>query len=69
VGALLGRLLLGIQKDLERRAQGMDMSVALGTLRDSCECATLVSLRHIYLGSFFLDPEDDRELSLWALVP
>jgi hypothetical protein len=23
-----------------------------------CECESLVSLRHTYLGSFFLDPED-----------
>jgi hypothetical protein len=29
-----------------------------------CECESLVTLRHIYLGSFFLDPEDIRGLSL-----
>jgi len=23
-----------------------------------CECEVLASLRHVYLGSFFLDPED-----------
>jgi hypothetical protein len=29
-----------------------------------CEYETLPTLRHAYLGSFFLDPEDVRSLSL-----
>jgi hypothetical protein len=29
-----------------------------------CECEALATLRHIYLGSFFLDPENVRDLSL-----
>jgi hypothetical protein len=31
----------------------------------------LTSLRHTYLGSFFLDPEDNKKLSIgaiWSLV-
>jgi hypothetical protein len=32
-----------------------------------CECEALATLRHIYLGSFFLDPEDIRGLSLRAI--
>jgi hypothetical protein len=28
---------------------------------------TLTSLRLIYLGSFLLDPEDNRKLSIWAI--
>jgi hypothetical protein len=32
-----------------------------------CECEALATLRHIYLGSFLLDPEDVRGLSLRAL--
>jgi hypothetical protein len=32
-----------------------------------CECEALASLRHTYLGSFFLDPEDIRELSIGAI--
>jgi len=28
-----------------------------------CECETVASLRHIYLGSFFLGPEDIRKIS------
>jgi len=32
-----------------------------------CECKALASLRHIYLGSSFLDPEDVRSLSLDAI--
>ena len=32
-----------------------------------CECEALASLRHSYLGSFFLDPEDIRKLSIGAI--
>jgi hypothetical protein len=31
------------------------------------ECEALASLRHTYLGSFFLDPEDIRVLGVWAI--
>jgi len=32
-----------------------------------CECEALVSLRHAYLGSLFLDPENITNLSLGAI--
>jgi len=32
-----------------------------------CECEALASLRHAYLGSFFLYPEDIRELGMGAI--
>jgi hypothetical protein len=32
-----------------------------------CECEALATLRHTYLGSFFLDPEEVRGLSLGAI--
>jgi hypothetical protein len=32
-----------------------------------CECEALASLRHAYLGSFFLDPEDIRELEMGSI--
>jgi hypothetical protein len=32
-----------------------------------CECEALATHRHIYLGSFFLNPEDIKELSLGAI--
>jgi len=32
-----------------------------------CECEALASLRHAYLGSIFLDPEDIRELGMGAI--
>jgi hypothetical protein len=32
-----------------------------------CECEALASLRHSYLGSFFLDAEDIRKLSTGAI--
>jgi len=32
-----------------------------------CECEALASFRHIYLGSFFLNPKDIKSLSLGAI--
>jgi hypothetical protein len=32
-----------------------------------CECEALASLRHVYLGSFFLDPDDIRKLGMGAI--
>jgi len=32
-----------------------------------CECEALASLRHVYLGSFILEPEDIRSLGLGAI--
>ena len=32
-----------------------------------CECEDLASLRHTHLGSFFLEPEDVKSLSLGAV--
>jgi hypothetical protein len=31
------------------------------------ECEALASLRHVYLGSFFLEPEDTKSVSLGAI--
>jgi len=31
-----------------------------------CECEALASLRHAYLGSFFLEPDDIKSISLGA---
>jgi len=32
-----------------------------------CECEALASLRHVYLGSFLLEPEDIKGISLGAV--
>jgi hypothetical protein len=32
-----------------------------------CECEALASFRHMYLGSFFLDPGDIKSISLGAI--
>jgi hypothetical protein len=32
-----------------------------------CECEALASLRHAYLGSLFLDPEDIKRLNLGVI--
>jgi hypothetical protein len=37
------------------------------TVHILCECESLVSLRGAHLGSFFLDPEDVRKLSIGAV--
>jgi len=37
------------------------------TVHNLCECEDLASLRHTNLGSFFLDPEDVRKLSMGAI--
>jgi hypothetical protein len=31
-----------------------------------CECEALATLRHAYLGPFFLEPEDIKSISLGA---
>jgi len=31
------------------------------------ECEALASLRHMHLGSFYLDPEDIRKLTIGAI--
>jgi len=32
-----------------------------------CECEALASIRHAYLGSFFLEPEGIKSISLGAI--
>jgi len=32
-----------------------------------CDCEALASLRHVYLGSFFLEPEDIKCINLGAI--
>jgi len=32
-----------------------------------CECEALASLWHTYLGSFYLDPEDNKKLGVGAI--
>jgi hypothetical protein len=32
-----------------------------------CECEALASLRHVHLGSFFLEPEDVKSISLGSI--
>jgi len=32
-----------------------------------CECEALASLRHVYLGFFFLEPEEIKSTSLGAI--
>jgi len=32
-----------------------------------CECEALASLRHVYLSSFFLEPEDIKRINLGVI--
>ena len=55
---------MGLSNNPTCRKCGTEEQTSVHTL---CECEALASLRHTYLGSFFLDPEDIRKLSLGAL--
>ena len=47
-----------------RRKCGAEVGTSVHVL---CECEALATLRHTYLGSFFLDPGDVRSLSPGAI--
>jgi hypothetical protein len=69
--------LLTVHNTLRRHLHIMGLSVKpncrkCGTEEETsvhilCECGALASLRHTYLGSFFLDPEDIRVLGVGAI--
>jgi len=56
--------IMGLCKDPMYRKCGTEEETSLHIL---CECEALASLRHACLGSFFLDPEDIRELGVRAI--
>ena len=59
---------MGLSNDPACRKFGTEEEISVHT---SCECEALTSLRHQYLGSFFLDPEDIRVLvvgTIWNFV-
>jgi hypothetical protein len=56
--------LLGLQDSPLCRRCGVKEETSAHIL---CECETLVSLRHAYLGSFFLEPKDIQSISLGAI--
>jgi len=55
---------MGLCKDPICRKCGTEEETSVHIL---CECVALASLRHAYLGSFFLDPEDIGELCMGAI--
>jgi len=50
--------LMGLANNPSCRRFGTEEKTSVHIL---CECETLASVRHAYLGSFFLDPEDVKE--------
>ena len=56
--------IMGLCNDPMCRKCGTEEETSVHIL---CECEALASLRHAYLGSFFLDPEDIRELGMGAI--
>jgi len=56
--------MMGLCNDPMCRKCGTEEETSVHIL---CECEALTSLRHAYLGSFFLDPEDIRELDMGAI--
>ena len=55
---------MGLSNDPACRKCGTEEETSVHIL---CECEALDSLRHQYLGSFFLDPEDIRVLGVVAI--
>ena len=55
---------MGLSNDPTCRKCGTEEETSAHIL---CECKALASLRHKYLGSFFLDPEDIRVLGVGAI--
>ena len=55
---------MGFSNDPTCRKRGTEEETSVHIL---CECEALASLRHIYLGSFFLDLEDIRVLGVGAI--
>jgi len=53
--------IMGLCNDPICRKCGTEKETSVHIL---CECKALASLRHAYLGSFFLDPDDIRELGM-----
>ena len=71
IGLLTGRntlrrhlYIMGLSNNPICRKCGAEEETSVHIL---CECEALASLRHTYLGSFFLDPEDIRKLSIEAI--
>jgi hypothetical protein len=56
--------IMGLCNDPMRRKCGTEEETSVHIL---CVCEALASLRHAYLGSSFLDPEDIRELGMGAI--
>jgi hypothetical protein len=56
--------IMGLCNDPTCRKCGIEEETSVHIL---CECEALATLRHAYLGSFFLDPEDIRELGIGAI--
>ena len=55
---------MGFSNDPACRKCGTEEETSVHIL---CECEALASLRHQYLRSFFLDPEDIRVLGVGAI--
>ena len=55
---------MGLSNNPTCRKCGIEEETSVHIL---CECEALASLRHTHLGSFFLDPEDIRKLSIGAI--
>jgi hypothetical protein len=56
--------IMGLSDNPTCRKCGTEKETSVHVL---CACEALASLRHSYLGSFFLDPEDIRKLSIGAI--
>jgi len=58
--------IMGLSNNPVVRKCGTEEETSVHVLCE-CECQALASLRHAYLGSLFLGPEDIRKLSIGAI--
>jgi hypothetical protein len=56
--------MMGLNNDPTSRKCGTEEETSVHVL---CECEALASLSHMYLGSFFLNPEDIRVLGVGVI--
>ena len=56
--------LMGLSDSPLRRRCGAEDEISAYIL---CECEALASLRHVYLGPFFLEPQDIKRINLGAI--
>jgi hypothetical protein len=56
---------MGLRESLLCRKCGAEDETSAHIL---CRCEALASIRHAHLGSFFLEPEDIKRITIWRFA-